>query len=67
LILAARQAAGLTQIDLAAKLGVAQGVVSLWERGRAPDTATLWRIADALEVSVLYDGELRFVNPASIG
>lgn len=50
-IKAAREAAGLTQAELAAKLGTIQQNVSRWEKGAyQPKLATLRRIAEALEV-----------------
>ena len=52
-IQAARRAAGLTQTQLAIKLGVTNRAVSAWERGRT-DTllaSTCFALADALSVS----------------
>ena len=67
-IRSARHAAGLSQVALAEALGVQQGVISFWERGRSPDTATLVRIAAALSCSLLIDGSgARLVDPASVG
>lgn len=49
----ARHAAGLTQEDLARRVGVGVRNVPGWESGRsAPRAKTLQRIADALGVSV---------------
>jgi transcriptional regulator with XRE-family HTH domain len=49
----ARKAAGLTQIELAEKLGVGQNQVSDWERAaRMPEVASLLRLADALAIPV---------------
>lgn len=50
----ARKATGMTQADLAKKLGIPFQSVSQWERGtRSPKYETLRRIADALGVSWL--------------
>jgi transcriptional regulator with XRE-family HTH domain len=49
----ARLQAGLSQIDLAQKLGVSQQVVANWERkAKAVRTNTLTKLAQALNVSV---------------
>lgn len=49
----ARKAAGLTQQELADKLGVIQQQVAKWEAaGANPQTKTLKRIADALGCSI---------------
>ncbi len=49
----ARHDSGLTQKDLADKVGVTAQAVSKWERGNAcPDIAILDEVADALGVSV---------------
>ena len=48
-----RQARGWTQEDVARRLGVSQGAVSLWERGvRRPFRRTRLRLADLLGVGV---------------
>ena len=53
-IAAARKGAGLTQNDLALKVGVTAQAVSKWERGNAcPDIAILDEIADALGMSLI--------------
>jgi tellurite methyltransferase len=53
-IAAARKGAGLTQNDLALKVGVTAQAVSKWERGNAcPDIAILDEIADALGISLI--------------
>ena len=50
----ARRACGLTQKELASKVGVTAQAVSKWERGSScPDIAILDEIADSLCVSVL--------------
>jgi transcriptional regulator with XRE-family HTH domain len=52
-IRAARQAAGLTQVEVAARLNVQQATVSHWETGRkSPTTANLVRLAFLLGVNV---------------
>ena len=49
----ARKAAGLTQQELADRLGVIQQQVAKWEAaGANPQTKTLKRIAEALECSI---------------
>lgn len=49
----ARRTLGLTQRDLADKVGVTAQAVSKWERGSScPDIAILDEIADSLGVSV---------------
>lgn len=51
-IKAARKAAGVTQVELAAKLGVNQKDVSRWEQDRqTPSTETLTRLCKFLDVS----------------
>lgn len=48
-----RESTGMTQTELAEKLGVSQQAVSFWENGdRYPRTADLPRIADALGVTI---------------
>jgi transcriptional regulator with XRE-family HTH domain len=47
----ARQRAGLTQQDLADRLGIKQSGISLWERGLCvPKPASIARLAKALEI-----------------
>jgi transcriptional regulator with XRE-family HTH domain len=56
-----RTAKGITQTELAAKLGVAQTTISAWELGVSePSIARLRQIARALGVKVadLIDGEI---------
>jgi len=48
-----RQERGLTQLDLAERLGVAQPVVCRFERGHDMRLSTLQRIAEALGVSMV--------------
>ena len=51
LIAKARLAAGLTQEQLAARMGITQQTVANWERGaRNPKLATIRKIADALGI-----------------
>lgn len=51
----ARQAAGLTQKDLAAAVGVSLRTINYWEiDGRAPDTANLVKIASATKQPITY-------------
>lgn len=55
LIKAARKQAGLTQMELAEKLGIPYQSVGQWERDvRNPKYESLRRIADALNTSVSY-------------
>ncbi len=52
-IRAAREAKGLSQIELAARLNVVRQTISKWERGRSvPDADLLVSLANALDVSV---------------
>jgi len=47
----ARLAAGLTQEQLAARMGITQKAITNWERGaRNPKLATIRKIADALGI-----------------
>lgn len=49
-IRASRQRAGLTQAELAERMGVTQSVVARWERSAVePRLSTLERICDALD------------------
>lgn len=43
---------GLTQEELAAKVGARQAMISRWENHSIPQADTVLRIADALGVSV---------------
>ena len=50
----ARKHSGLTQNDLATRVGVTAQAVSKWEQGRScPDIAILDEIADALGISLI--------------
>lgn len=47
----ARQAAGLTQLELAEKLGVITGTISYYERGAGmPKTDNLFALCDILHI-----------------
>lgn len=47
-----RIAAGLSQEELASRMGVEQYYISGWEAGRRnPTLITLWKAADALQVA----------------
>jgi transcriptional regulator with XRE-family HTH domain len=62
-----RQASGMTQADLAAKLNYSDKAVSKWERGESlPDVAVLAQIADLFQVSLdwLVRGEVMSAEPA---
>jgi len=57
----ARKSAGLTQVELAAKVGISQPTVSEIECGeRGVPIPLLCRIADALALDWRYDGRLTF-------
>ena len=49
-----REAHGLTQSELAAKLSITQPAVYRYENGRIPDSETLCKIADIFGVTVDY-------------
>jgi transcriptional regulator with XRE-family HTH domain len=54
-IRATRRESGLTQDELADRVGVSRSAVAQWETGRAGQvTGNLSRIADALQVNVEY-------------
>ena len=62
-----RQASGMTQAELAAKLNYSDKAVSKWERGESlPDVAVLSQIADLFQVSLdwLVRGEVMSAEPA---
>ncbi|WP_270599253.1 helix-turn-helix domain-containing protein [Faecalicoccus pleomorphus] len=61
----ARLRKGITQNQIAEKIGISQPTYAQWENGkRKPKLETLKKIADALEVpvSILYD-DYEFVDP----
>lgn len=52
---ATRKEKGITQLQLASALNVANGTVAMWETGkREPDLKTIRRIAEVLEVTTSY-------------
>ncbi len=52
-IRACRRAAGMTQEELAKKMGIARSALAMWETGKAsPRTETLRRLADTLGCTV---------------
>ncbi len=54
-IKALRSEAGLGQVELAKRLGVSKGIVSLWENGlREPNMSSLILIAKFFNVSIDY-------------
>ena len=56
LVYAARTRAGLTQTELAGRMGTQQSVISTVENGRqVPSVSTLWRIARALDLRLTID------------
>ena len=62
-----RQASGMTQAELAAKLNYSDKAVSKWERGESlPDVVVLSKIADLFQVSLdwLVRGEVMSAEPA---
>ena len=62
-----RQASGMTQAELAAKLNYSDKAVSKWERRESlPDVAVLAQIADLFQVSLdwLVRGEVMSAEPA---
>ena len=62
-----RQASGMTQAELAAKLNYSDKAVSKWERGESlPDVAVLSQSADLFQVSLdwLVRGEVMSAEPA---
>lgn len=62
-----RQASGMTQAELAAKLNYSDKAVSKWERGESlPDVAVLAEIASLFQVSLdwLVRGEVMSAEPA---
>ena len=70
LIARRRKAVGLTQKELAARLGVTNKAVSKWETGGGlPDVGMLKQLCRILEISVdeLLDGEQRGTRGGSDG
>ena len=56
LVYAARTRAGLTQAELAGRMGTQQSVISAVENGgQVPSVSTLWRIARALDLRLTID------------
>ena len=56
LVYAARTRAGLTQTELARRMGTQQSVISAIENGgQVPSVSTLWRIARALDLRLTID------------
>ena len=49
---AARKAAGLSQVELAAMVGCHQKDIARWEAGREPKALTLKKLAQALGCSM---------------
>ncbi len=48
-----RQEKGIGQVELAKKLGVSKGIISLWENGlREPSMSSLIEIANFFNVSI---------------
>jgi transcriptional regulator with XRE-family HTH domain len=65
-----RKKKGMSQEDLASKLGVTRQAVSKWESGQSePDITTLNKICDAFEISIQQffadDEPYKPVNPSS--
>jgi len=67
-IRAARKAAGITQTELAGRLGWAQANVSAYERDeRSPGVAILGEIGRVLGLAaIVTPGDVRLVDPASV-
>jgi ribosome-binding protein aMBF1 (putative translation factor) len=56
LVYAARTRAGLTQTELARRMGTKQSVISAIENGgQVPSVSMLWRIAHALDLNLNID------------
>ena len=56
IVYAARTRAGLTQAELARRMGTQQSVISAVENGgQVPSVSTLWRIARALNLRLTID------------
>ena len=66
MIQAARKEAGMTQVELGAKLGVSGSMIGQWENDlRKPKTETIGRIADALGIPIykLTGHQLKYDTP----
>lgn len=67
-LLKLRSARGLTQVDLAARIGSGRGSFAIWEKGAAiPDLATICLLAEVLEVSVTWLAFGVGKNPTAVG
>ncbi len=52
-LMSLRKACGLSQFELAQKIGVTQQCVSEWERGKIePTLSNLWNLSDVFDVSI---------------
>ena len=61
-----RMELGISQKDLAAKIGVSQGLVSRWEKGETNFTIeTLVRIADVLSIEIQCPYVMELKKPVS--
>ena len=50
-----RQEKNIGQVELAAKIGVSKGIISLWEKGkREPTLSSLVAIADYFSITIDY-------------
>ena len=50
-----RQEKNIGQVELAAKIGVSKGIISLWEQGkREPTLSSLVAIADYFSITIDY-------------
>lgn len=50
-----RQEKNIGQVELAAKIGVSKGIISLWEQGkREPTLSSLVSIADYFNITIDY-------------
>ncbi len=50
-----RQEKNIGQVELAAKIGVSKGIISLWEQGkREPTLSSLISIADFFNITIDY-------------
>ncbi len=47
-----REGLGLSQKDIATRVGVTSQQVSLWEKGQSPTTYRLYQLARALETTI---------------